>query len=253
MTHPSDEAWSAALLDEWDACERWAVEEAGAAPSDESVGVVELSRPSPVDPIAVRDILVGLEQRHDNTAVAVKVALRKTALGWLESPSVLELCCGMGRMWAWVYRDLPYHGVDEARIFSPRLCDLARAEEWVEEHDLSPYTMIDVDTYGEPWQIVGRALARSPHKRIVIVATCGVQQVFKRGGQAGHLVRWYGSRSGERVQAGGLLYYHYRDAVQAWIAEQAKARGSVVTETLRGDNGRQGSDTNYWAFRLEAA
>jgi len=246
-----ESAWLAALDAEWDECERWTVDQAGPVPSSSGVA---LQSPPPADPAAVRAMLDGsIEQRRDNTAGAVKVELRRRALTWVDAPSVLELCCGMGHMWAWVYRGLPYHGVDEARVFSPRLCDMARAEEWVEEHDLATYNFLDVDTYGSPWAMISRFLHRVPARRVAVVCTCGLRLQWQRGGSSDHLARVFGVRPGARIAAGGALFDHYREIVMSFMTETAARTGRHVSEALRGDNGKDGAQTNYWAFRLEDA
>jgi hypothetical protein len=247
---PDDDRWLDALQDEGTLCEAEAVEHAGTPPA-ELPPVAELEPCRDFDGMRLAVAADGQGGPVDNTGTWRKVALRRAARTWVADPSVLDLFCGTGKMWAHCWRDLPYHGIDANKVFSMRLCEIAQCEQWVEEHDLAPYNVFDADNWGSPWAVVGRVLARSRRPEIAILATDGVMQMYQRGGGADHLARCYGVVG--KVKAGGTLYDRYRDCVTAWLSAECERLGWTIDKVLHADNARPGiaAHTNYWAFKFE--
>lgn len=257
-----DEIGTARAFDEeWDACESWAVEQAGPAPiaaAPEEIRVLTPDAPS------VGTFAASLrEGNKDNSTVGVprKIALRKSAIEWIgaEHVRVLDLFCGMGTMWAHCWRGFPYHGIDSNKVFSPRLCEIGDAAEWLRFHDLGDWTIFDCDAWGSPWEVVAEVIRGARQGRIAILATDGMMATYRRSGGADFLVRYLGlgeTKTGRMDCLAGFSA-HYDTAVRAFVSDLCRRSGRKLVACQAANNagtanGHNGG-TSYWFFGLEAA
>jgi len=114
--------------------------------------------------------------KTDNAHLDAKIALRRWALdarGWT-SVSVLDLCAGAGYIWSAMREHVTvtdYLSVDKV----PRMATTIKAEavDAARSLDVSRFDVIDIDTYGEPWEILFALAPRLRRRPVVVYLTCG--------------------------------------------------------------------------------
>lgn len=114
--------------------------------------------------------------KNDNTSLRDKIRLREFVLSnsGLTDVRVLDLFAGEGHVWNGVRQTFPiasYTAIDK----KPRMPGTIKATvspETVRILPLDGFTVIDVDTYGEPWAI-WQELAQKIHRRAAVFLTHG--------------------------------------------------------------------------------
>lgn len=122
--------------------------------------------------------------RTDNRDLRLKLAIRRwtiAAAGLGPDLRVLDLCAGEGHIWQVLrkeYRLSSYTPCDR----NPRMPGTIKgdAERLVESFDLSLFDVIDVDTWGSPWEIWLRLSGRV-RQRTAILLTHGTRGVAGSG------------------------------------------------------------------------
>ena len=117
-----------------------------------------------------------------NTHLRAKISLRREAMDWLapEPINLIETHGGEG----YLYRAAYAGRVATATAIekNPRCAGAGRVmiydrcERALRHLDLSPYNLIDVDPYGDPWfvlYLIARRLRLLPPRRRAILLTCG--------------------------------------------------------------------------------
>ena len=101
--------------------------------------------------------------KTDNASLPKKLELRRYVLGKACFPElrVLDLCAGAGHIWRALREEYPvasYTPCDQ----KPRLpgCIKGEAARLIDAFDLSRFNVIDIDTYGEPWECWLKAASR---------------------------------------------------------------------------------------------
>lgn len=118
---------------------------------------------------------IGVDGGTDNSHFAQKADMRLTFLrdvGWPEL-GVLDLCAGASKLWGHLAGALPvarYLPCDR----KPRtaLAIKGEARDLVRSLDLAKFNVIDIDTYGEPWEVLEPLLPRL-EREVVIFLTHG--------------------------------------------------------------------------------
>lgn len=113
--------------------------------------------------------------KTDNAHFQQKADMRQAFLEALNLPAVnvLDLCAGASKLWT--------HLSDKLNVERYLPCDRAprsplvikgEAYQLVQSIDLAPFNVIDIDTYGEPWEVTEQLLPRLT-REVVIFLTHG--------------------------------------------------------------------------------
>lgn len=121
----------------------------------------------------------------DNDPSPLKEEIRRQFLP--ESASVLDLHCGLGKMYREAYegRVAYYHGIDNTKVFDPRICTIQDNSAYVMANDISRYDVFDIDAYGCPWQLFYRVMQKAKQPRITAFLTDGA--VIPRSSVSSHI------------------------------------------------------------------
>jgi hypothetical protein len=118
-------------------------------------------------------------KKTDNRNLELKVAVRKLTIerAGFDRLRVLDLCAGVGKIWARMRTHYPvdaYTPCDRA----PRMPGVIRgeAERLVEAFDLRRFNVIDIDTYGEPWECWLK-VAETLTEPVAVFLTCGATSI----------------------------------------------------------------------------
>src|SRR5580658_2138961 len=113
--------------------------------------------------------------KTDNASLKEKVDLRVDLCSRINGPlRVLDLFAGEGRVWSGVKSVLEvstYTPVDEAPR-QPGTIKFVINSRTVKAFDVSRFNVIDIDTYGEPWEVFG-AIAENIKPGSAIFLTYG--------------------------------------------------------------------------------
>lgn len=115
--------------------------------------------------------------KADNTDRGEKVEIRRKLLSSLAAPSVLECFAGDGKMYASLYRGLPYLGLDIKPIDDGRPLICMDNRKFLRSADLSAFNFFDLDAYGSPWHqflIVLHRRKLTPGEKIAVAITDGL-------------------------------------------------------------------------------
>jgi hypothetical protein len=176
----------------------------------------------------------------DNASLVDKLAIREHVIksAGLKTLRVLDLCAGEGRIWREMgkrYQLDHYTPVDR----EPRLAGTIRAEiteDLVAALEVQRYNVVDVDTYGEPFEIASWVTPRVRGK-VALFLTCGTVRNKTPGGASlsGYLRRAIGIPSGWKIPKSNVLreyaYGHglYASCRQVNILSAHRIRLSDVT------------------------
>lgn len=124
--------------------------------------------------------------KTDNSNLGLKVAVREWVLERLGEPAdlaVLDLYCGeRGEMYKAVWhRAGIYLGVDKNKNHKLARTMRATAELAVQELNLDPFNIFDLDCYDSPWIVARRILRRRGPGRFGLVLTSGETRGMKPG------------------------------------------------------------------------
>jgi hypothetical protein len=147
----------------------------------------------------------------DNASMVDKLAIRRHTLAaaGLKTLRVLDLCAGEGRIWTAMKRDGyqldHYTPVDR----EPRLAGTIRAEiteDLVAAIEVHRYNVVDVDTYGEPFEIASWVAPRI-RQRTALFLTCGTVRNKTPGGASlsGYLRRAIGIPPSWKIPKSNVL------------------------------------------------
>jgi len=114
------------------------------------------------------------QTKTDNRRLDLKVQLRRHTLdqAQLGAIRVLELCAGEGAVWRTMRRHVKvadYVPVDIAPRLPGTLKGDVMDERFLSAFDLSRFTVIDIDTYGEPWKPWRHVFERLTRKTVVFL------------------------------------------------------------------------------------
>lgn len=96
------------------------------------------------------------QRKTDNKSLNDKLAIRRMICGQVKGPlRVLDLFCGTGRIWSSMRRHFPietYTPVDKD-CRQPGTLRMNITPRTVRAFNPAEFNVIDIDTYGEPWEI----------------------------------------------------------------------------------------------------
>lgn len=93
-----------------------------------------------------------IKNKTNNAKDARKVSLRTDNISIIADKNVIELFCGKGFLYDNVYiKSKTYIGVDIKKHKNNIVSD---ANEYVKKNDLSNYDIIDIDPYGNPYEVL---------------------------------------------------------------------------------------------------
>lgn len=194
--------------------------------------------------------------KKDNSTLKQKVAIRRATMERIKDPVVMETNGGRGEIWKRCYSNLEKGVVFEidpskASILARQRpswavyqCDaVAALRDGVGQH--RPVNFLDVDPYGDPWQIIDAFLEskRPKPSEIAVVVNDGLRMRVMRGGAKGcssleEMARRYGSR----------LYRSYVEICEILIAEKASKAGLEMTNFAGYYAGHGDNMTHYSAI-----
>jgi len=115
-----------------------------------------------------------MSDQVDNSHGAAKLALRRQLLNGLERRPlrVLDCCAGSEQMWGTLRQEykVRYTGLDVKKKAGRLKIDSRR---YLESADLTSFDVIDVDTYGSPWEH-WETIARKVRGPLVVFLTLGL-------------------------------------------------------------------------------
>src|SRR5437762_960995 len=124
------------------------------------------SRPHDRRPPRHREPPVSNGTKTDNRSLELKLKIRRWTLGLakLEGLRILDLCAGEGRIWKAMRQHaevLAYTPCDRAPRAPGTIRGDATDPRFLAAFDYSKFNVIDVDTYGEPWDTWGFQIGRA--------------------------------------------------------------------------------------------
>ena len=127
---------------------------------------------------------------RDNSSPELKARLRLEMLRDVEAQRVLDCFCGRGEMYARVYKEraAEYVGLDREKVHDPRLCLLMDNRQYLAAHDVTRFTVFDLDAYGCPWGLLYRVLERAGAGPLTVFVTDGLPEHARRNNKAPHIV-----------------------------------------------------------------
>lgn len=178
-----------------------------------------------------------MNKKKDNTTLNHKVQLRTKVMGLIENPIILETHGGFGDVYRRCYSDVQNGIVLEKDPRKSAVLAKQRPSWMVYECDtlsavrggvgnLLPVNFIDVDPYGDPWNIIGAFFEtlKNPQEKMVIAVNDGLRQKLKRNGgwsveSMQHVVQRYGNSE---------LYRNYDKICLELMKEKAAKAGYSV-------------------------
>lgn len=120
---------------------------------------------------------MGTMAKTDNANLDLKLELRRRVLrtAQLGPLRVLDLYAGQGKLWGRLRSEFPVQAYTPCDV-RPRMPGTLKANVtplFVEAITASSYNVVDIDTYGEPWE-TWAAVARRTRERSAIFLTHGV-------------------------------------------------------------------------------
>lgn len=183
----------------------------------------------------------------DNSFESLKVKMRLDYLP--KDPKVLDLYCGMGRMYKMVYRDRAkiYHGVDKSKVHDYSICTLADNTSFIKRHDISSYNVIDLDAYGCPWMNLYLVAQKHPGPNIVVFVTDGLVSHLRVNKWITKLISAF-ERLPRKMNIPGLDRF-YLDMFGTMLLRIEKRCGWHITKAIYGKNGR--GTVYYWVLLMQ--
>jgi hypothetical protein len=115
----------------------------------------------------------------DNSALEVKINIRKMILSEIEHPTILDCFAGEGIMWQACYQGLEYFSIDKRGLSSSLKMDSSK---FLRSSKLERYNFFDLDAWGSPWYhfwIIMNKRKFKEDEKIGIVLTDGLDFTMK--------------------------------------------------------------------------
>jgi hypothetical protein len=182
----------------------------------------------------------------DNSDLPLKIIIRKKYLLSIDSPRVLDLFCGLGKLYNGVYRDVEkYHGVDSETIHDLSCCTLQDNIQFIKTHRIDQYNVFDLDAYGSPILQLMALSTRPLPDRFCVFMTDGLASQRRNSINANRVIMAsLGMKKKVRIVHPGRFYLRIMGA----LIQSFSKRANVRVESCHYARARTGSKPYYWAM-----
>jgi hypothetical protein len=182
-----------------------------------------------------------------------KAELRRHVLAHITPSVVFDAYAGAGVMYDLVWRDADrYVGCDEVWANDARVCYVADNRRVLRAIDLAPFTIFDLDAFGNPWEqaliICARRPRLTPRERLGLIFTDGswTKVRFKTGGPAllGHVAGM------TKLPPGIGTLTVYDQMLNRAVQSIARRLGGTIVKQWRA-HGSKGTNMRYIGIVVE--
>jgi len=195
-----------------------------------------------------------MQKQKDNSTLAKKVSLRKSALKEIDHPVIMETHGGNGKIFERCYQSCLSGIVFEKDSVKANLLSQQRPTWSVYEGDSTSalesgigshleINFLDIDPYGSPWDVIDAFLFsdRPFAKTLHIVVNDGLRQKVQINSSTVKQLQGIVQKYGEK------LYPNYLEVSQVLMDEKASKAGYVLTRWAGYYCGHGNNMTHYWA------
>jgi hypothetical protein len=186
-------------------------------------------------------------KKTNNAKITAKKDIRLEVLSFFDCASVLEVFCGSGEMYRYVWSSAQnYIGIDKNKYFDERKTICGDAEKIIRKVDLSEFNIFDIDAYGSPYEIADYITLNIPQSdKLAFIFTDGVEMDLRMG-RICKGIRAMTGLDGHVLKKANLIHCDLIKKTIETIEQRLKMR-VILTRIAKGVTG---SKMHYWAIVL---